>query len=190
MESSENSAWENCPHFTTPPLVFPRLSILRATSGGVVEFWRLSQALKKSTLRVNFTAEIPLKFRRGSEKKRVSRGWHLWHWSFHIQSWSLCNKSVESFLIVDILNSASRILQCWSYYVKINSARHCWFSFYILRDYCDVIQLILIMILAAEIFVCQKALASYNSTNPRSASVLKAISSEDSSTIGIFSCVR
>ena len=25
---------------------------------------------------------------------------------------------------VDILNSASRILQCWSYYVKINSARH------------------------------------------------------------------
>ena len=26
--------------------------------------------------------------------------------------------------IVDILNSASRILQCWSYYVKINSARH------------------------------------------------------------------
>ena len=24
----------------------------------------------------------------------------------------------------DILNSASRILQCWSYYVKINSARH------------------------------------------------------------------
>ena len=140
MESSENSAWENCQHFTTPPLVFPRLSILRATSGGVVEFWRLSQALKKSTLRVNFTAEIPLKFRRRSEKKRVSRGWHLWHWSFHIQSWSLCNKSVESFLIVDILNSASRILQCWSYYVKINSARHSWFSLYILRDCCDVIQ--------------------------------------------------
>ena len=25
---------------------------------------------------------------------------------------------------VDILNSASRILQCWSYYVKINFARH------------------------------------------------------------------
>ena len=25
---------------------------------------------------------------------------------------------------VDILNSARRILQCWSYYVKINSARH------------------------------------------------------------------
>ena len=25
---------------------------------------------------------------------------------------------------VDMLNSASRILQCWSYYVKINSARH------------------------------------------------------------------
>ena len=25
---------------------------------------------------------------------------------------------------VDILNSASRILQCWSYYVKMNSARH------------------------------------------------------------------
>ena len=25
---------------------------------------------------------------------------------------------------VDILNSASRILQCWSYYVKVNSARH------------------------------------------------------------------
>ena len=25
---------------------------------------------------------------------------------------------------VNILNSASRILQCWSYYVKINSARH------------------------------------------------------------------
>ena len=25
---------------------------------------------------------------------------------------------------VDILNSASRILQCWSYYMKINSARH------------------------------------------------------------------
>ena len=27
-------------------------------------------------------------------------------------------------IITDILNSASRILQCWSYYVKINSARH------------------------------------------------------------------
>ena len=26
--------------------------------------------------------------------------------------------------IVDVLNSASRILQCWSYYVKVNSARH------------------------------------------------------------------
>ena len=25
---------------------------------------------------------------------------------------------------VNILNSASRILQCWSYYVKINSGRH------------------------------------------------------------------
>ena len=34
-----------------------------------MEFWRLSQALKKSTLRVNFTAEIPLKFRRRSEKR-------------------------------------------------------------------------------------------------------------------------
>ena len=29
-----------------------------------------------------------------------------------------------SYLLIDILNSASRILQCWSYYVKINSARH------------------------------------------------------------------
>ena len=28
------------------------------------------------------------------------------------------------YLGADILNSASRILQCWSYYVKINSARH------------------------------------------------------------------
>ena len=139
MESSENSARENCQHFTTPPLVFLRLSmgnycrrrwILPAFSG-----------FKKSTLTVNFTAKIPLKFWRGSEKKRVSRGWHLWRWSFHIQSWSLCNKSVESFLIlVDILNSASRILQCWSYYVKINSARHSWFSLHILRDCCDVIQ--------------------------------------------------
>ena len=139
MESSENSAWKNCPHFTTPPLVFPRLSILRATSGGVVEFWQLSQALKN----LLWELILPQKYRwnsGGVVKKRVSRGWHLRHWSFHIQSWSLCNKSVESFLIVDILNSASRILQCWSYYVKINSARHCWFSFYILRDYCDVIQ--------------------------------------------------
>ena len=25
---------------------------------------------------------------------------------------------------VDILNSANRILQCWSYYVKVNSVRH------------------------------------------------------------------
>ena len=27
-------------------------------------------------------------------------------------------------IITDILNSASRILQCWSYYLKIKSARH------------------------------------------------------------------
>ena len=27
-------------------------------------------------------------------------------------------------IFLDILNSASRILQCWPYYVKINSARH------------------------------------------------------------------
>ena len=25
---------------------------------------------------------------------------------------------------VDILNSGNRILQCWSYYVKVNSVRH------------------------------------------------------------------
>ena len=31
---------------------------------------------------------------------------------------------IINIIIVDILNSASRILQCWSYYVKINSARH------------------------------------------------------------------
>ena len=30
----------------------------------------------------------------------------------------------EYHIRVDIINSASRILQCWSYYVTINSARH------------------------------------------------------------------
>ena len=39
---------------------------------------------------------------------------------------SSSNKAVVGvdYLGADILNSASRILQCWSYYVKINSARH------------------------------------------------------------------
>ena len=71
MESSENSAWENCPHFTTPPLVFPRLSILRATSGGVVEFWQLSQALKN----LLWELILPQKYRwnsGGVVKKRES----------------------------------------------------------------------------------------------------------------------
>ena len=34
---------------------------------------------------------------------------------------SLGEKTIS---LLDILNCASRILQCWSYYVKINSARH------------------------------------------------------------------
>ena len=39
---------------------------------------------------------------------------------------SSSNKAIVGvdYLGTDILNSASRILQCWSYYVKINSARH------------------------------------------------------------------
>ena len=39
---------------------------------------------------------------------------------------SSSNKAIVGvdYLGADILNSASRILQCWSYYVKINSARH------------------------------------------------------------------
>ena len=32
-------------------------------------------------------------------------------------------RKIENNAYADILNSASRILQCWSYYVKINSAR-------------------------------------------------------------------
>ena len=31
---------------------------------------------------------------------------------------------LQSWGKIDILNSASRIMQCWSYYVKINSSRH------------------------------------------------------------------
>ena len=39
---------------------------------------------------------------------------------------SSSNKAIVGvdYLGADILNSVSRILQCWSYYVKINSARH------------------------------------------------------------------
>ena len=45
--------------------------------------------------------------------------WPMWR-PFCVISQNLA----ASYLLIDILNSASRILQCWSYYVKINSARH------------------------------------------------------------------
>ena len=47
--------------------------------------------------------------------------------SAHQKIWGLVEMTfglVNAIFSLDILNSASRILQCWSYYVTINSARH------------------------------------------------------------------
>ena len=71
---------------------------------------------------------LPPPFSRGQIRSlnvRVSYSHNFFYWPFLKFSMTTLLQLGVNIIFLDILNSASRILQCWPYYVKINySTRH------------------------------------------------------------------
>ena len=82
---------------------------LLQTLAKVVSAGRECDPLKVETVHLLIQLVQTKPQRTAKDRKRICRG-----------TWRPDQQKYQ----IDILNSASRILQCWSYYVKINFARH------------------------------------------------------------------